>query len=263
MFTDHICPVCTKELETRGLQSWAVTPETGQTDVRLTTEPVAVAKCTNGHESLLIIRDGAYAMLFERGLQRLVIGNTRDAVIDAYTAFEMYLSHVPARARYDREKGASPANLRKDTESATKYAERALAAALATASLVSALPPPKVDQKKTTEFRNRAVHAGYYPNEAEAETMCIQVEKLIYEFERCLGTQKCVNAQSYWSAAIDEDIRTTIKRQAVGRLPSVQINFDTVLAGNHPPNKRGVRVAQRLAEYRADIAEGDVAWRVW
>jgi len=40
--------------------------------------------------------------------QRLVTGNTRDAAIDAYTALEIYLSHVPARARYHREGGASP-----------------------------------------------------------------------------------------------------------------------------------------------------------
>jgi hypothetical protein len=45
-------------------------------------------------------------MLYERALQRLAEGATRDAVLDAYTALDMYLSHVPARARYDREKVA-------------------------------------------------------------------------------------------------------------------------------------------------------------
>jgi len=35
------------------------------------------------HRTVLAILDGGYALLFERALQRLVTGNTRDAAIDA------------------------------------------------------------------------------------------------------------------------------------------------------------------------------------
>ena len=109
MRTHYACPMCAADQRAKGLTQWELTPETGASEVRLTVEPVALNECQNNHRSVLVCLDGAYALVFERALQRVAIGNPRDAVMpDAYTAFEMFLSHVPARGRYDREKGASP-----------------------------------------------------------------------------------------------------------------------------------------------------------
>ena len=120
MRTHYTCLTCSAEQRAKGLTQWEVTPETGGSEVRLTSEPVALNECKNGHRSVLVFLDGAYALVFERALQRVAIGSPRDAVMDAHTAFEMFLAHVPARARYDREKDASPLKLLEETKAATE-----------------------------------------------------------------------------------------------------------------------------------------------
>jgi hypothetical protein len=264
MFTSHHCPVCSQALRSQGLTTWMVTPETGEIpEVRLTTEPVALAVCAQEHKSVLIIHDGAYALLFERALQRLVTGNARDAVIDAYTAFEMYLAHVPVRARYDRELGASPRALRSEMESITKLSERTIGAALTAASIAGFCPPPKIDARKTAELRNRAVHAGHYPREDEVEQLCGEIDRVISELESMLGKQDSVNAQHYWSKAIGEDIAESLERHGWKGLPGVQSSFGTVLASDRRPNRSSIGLSETIANYRRDIAEDAVYWRVW
>lgn len=162
------CPVCHREKRQAGISTWEGTPENGHVELQITTDPVVVVTCFHGHRSLLTILDPSFTLLFERGLQRLSTSSTRDAVVDAYTALEMYLSHVPTRARFDREKTRPPAELRKDLSQVVKLAERSLGAALAVVSLVSGSAPPTLQTKKTTELRNSAVHAGVHPSVSDA-----------------------------------------------------------------------------------------------
>jgi hypothetical protein len=163
--------------------------------VAATTERWVVAKCPNGHEVGLIFQASGWAHLFERALRRVAINSPRDAVIDAYTAFDMFLAEVPARARYRSEAGASPRRLRDELKS-VNTGERALGAACAVASLASGRPPPKWDTNKTTQLRNKAVHAGEYPTVAEAEELCVEVARVILEFLQILDSD-CVNPGSY------------------------------------------------------------------
>ena len=261
MITDHQCPVCQEaQLATGG---GPVTPETGEMHIRLTTDPVVVATCFHGHKSVLAILDGAYALLFERALQRLVTGNTRDAVVDAYTAFEMYLAQVPARARYDREAEASAQRIRRELDGVSRYAERALGAALAVISLIDGQPPPKVDPRKTTELRNRSVHAGYYPTDAEAEALCVEISRIISEFDRRFEAQGCVNPTTYWQSTIDDEIRQSRERHGIEALPTVVAHFGTELASNRAPNRSTFSLEERISEYRSDVLEDETAWRVW
>jgi len=258
----YACPVCVgREL---GAQ-WGRSPsKLAYSEVRITTEPAALGKCGNGHEVLVYVHDGSYAVLYERALQRLATGSTRDAVIDAYTAFEIYLSHVPARARYDREKGPTPTALRRELRAATASAQVALGAALATVSLVSSRPPPKINEGITTALRNRAVHAGHHPNDAEAEDMCVEIERVISEFEDLLTSSANDRDPSYWDAAITEEIQATIDLRGWKGFPAaIGRELDTVLARARSGVPTKVSAQERLAEYRKNSTGDNLFWVVW
>jgi hypothetical protein len=261
--THYTCLTCSAEQRAKGLTQWEVTPETGGSEVRLTSEPVALNECKNGHRSVLVFLDGAYALVFERALQRVAIGSPRDAVMDAYTAFEMFLAHVPARARYDREKGASPLKLLEETKAATKDAQRSLGGALATVSIVSRRPPPKVNEEKTTALRNRAVHAGVHPSDDDAAAMCLEIERLISEFEECLAVHPCENSQPYWDALVHEEAQAVIAKRGWVGLPTLTRIGATVLAMTRPPLRNKYSAAERIATYRKNVSDDAIHWRVW
>jgi hypothetical protein len=261
MITDHTCPVCQKELFRQG--GGELTPETGLGEVRLTIEPIAVAKCLQGHKTVLAILDGGYALLFERALQRLVTGNTRDAAIDAYTAFEIYLSHVPARGRYHREAGASPRQLRQEMKGFLDSSDRSFAAAFAVISLMTGKAPPRFKPDLTSKIRNKAVHAGYYPTEPEAERLCLEVESIVSEFDKRFEAITCVNERTYWEAAIAEETASLRERLKVSDLPTVHAHFGTALASNRAPNRSTFTLQDTIKQYREDVAEDFINWRVW
>jgi hypothetical protein len=85
--------------------------------------------------------------VFDEALQRLVEGDERDAIIDAYTALNTYMSTVHIRARYDREIRITHAHLRQELGFATSDANKALGAAFAVASVVSGQPVPKFSSR--------------------------------------------------------------------------------------------------------------------
>ena len=86
---------------------------------------------------------------FARGARcapRQADGDWRDAVLDAYTALDMYMSTVPVRARYDGDASLLPIDivrLREELKFSTSDANKALGAAFAVASVVSGKRPPK------------------------------------------------------------------------------------------------------------------------
>jgi hypothetical protein len=147
----------------------------------ITHERSAAVTCLNGHRFGVVVTEPAYALVFERGLQRLIDGELRDAVLDVYTALDMYMPTVPVRARYDRDLSLCPKDiprLRKEFGFSAADANKALGAAFAVAAVVSGKPPPKFDSK-LSKLRNRAVHAGEYPTAEEAEWAAFEVERIV------------------------------------------------------------------------------------
>jgi hypothetical protein len=211
----------------------------------ISTQIGTVVVCPQGHRQFIIIQEPGYALLFERALQNLTKGLMRDAVLDAYTAFDMFLGHVPARARYDREPGASPMRIREEMKQSTQYSERALGAALAMASLVSGHPPPKIDSK-LQKIRNEAIHQGKYPTGEEAEWVCFEVERLVRDFEAALAKQPCANAQSYALASHLETV-LALDDQGAAR---VFMGFMCVLDSTHGQSPSA---KERLAQFKAGV----------
>ena len=264
MFTDHTCLICNLKFFEEREGSYELTAETGYVaSVLIKAEAATIVTCANGHRTRMGIWDGAHALLFERALQRLIIGATRDAVIDAYTAFEMFLVHVPARARYDREKGASPRALRDELSAATGTTERAMGAAFTAVSLVSGKAPPKLNTGKTTTLRNKAAHAGAYATDEETLNLCLEIERVVHECEALLATQECVNAVTYGNATVTEDLRDAIDRQGEPDLPSMMCTLSTVLDIDRHRSQPPFPVTQRIADYKLMLAQGWAPWRVW
>ena len=87
-------------------------------------------------------------------------------MIDAHTALEMFLAHVPVRAIYDRTIGAVPSEIRKTLKAAQllNNFERTFGAAIGMAALVGVSGPVRVPFDKTRNIRNEAVHMGVEPS---------------------------------------------------------------------------------------------------
>jgi hypothetical protein len=66
MFTDFVCPSCEKALHDAGQTSYDLEPRNGYVArVRIsTTAPATVVRCEKGHQSVLVIHDGGFSLLY-------------------------------------------------------------------------------------------------------------------------------------------------------------------------------------------------------
>jgi hypothetical protein len=192
------------------------------------------------------VADPAHALVFERGLQRLADGDLRDAVVDAYTAMDMYMPTVPVRARYDRNRALAPkdiSQLRKDFKFLTRDANKALGAALAVVSVLSGKAPPVFDQK-LSNFRNDAVHAGKYPSKEDATWAVFEVARIVMEFDDLLGEVAPSREPSFRLAVSMLDfpvVDVQVRQQTT-------VSFSALLSGTADPREK---VQERLERYRA------------
>lgn len=219
--------------------------------VQSTTQRWVLTKCPAGHPVGLIFQSSGWARLFDRGLERLAFGELRDAILDTYTAFEMYLAEVPIRARYDRELGASPAKLRDEMKAAITRSENAIGAARTAASIVSGKPAITWNETVTTTLRNRAIHGGVYPTETEAEKLCLEVGRTILAFEAALDVAPCVNPCPYHKALWLEEA-SAFKAAHPAINPCFQsggVMFDWSHSAESRPT-----VAAQIASHREDAA---------
>jgi hypothetical protein len=243
-----VCPQCVRDAVERSaahqeIQALWEAPVA----VTITTAPGGSGSCARGHPFRIHVNDPGYAVLYERALQRLAAGEWRDAVLDGYTALDMYLATVPLRARYDCDRALMPSDLaevRLELSQATKTSERALGAALAVASVVSGRSPPKFPSK-LQELRNEAIHQGKYPSPVEAEHAVFQVEELVVAIEERLDV-----------GAVGRDPPFRLAQQISNlvavpqnREPRPAMVLNTVLGRMTVPQPTA---RSRLAEYKAE-----------
>ena len=212
-----------------------------------TTQRGFLTKCPKGHAVVVIFQASGWARLFERGLERIVLGDHRDAVLDIYTAFEMYLAEVPVRARYERESGASPTKVRAELKRTVSRAELAIGAARASASVVSGKPEITWSEEKTTKVRNEAIHSGVYPTEEKALELCEEVERTILEFERTFDALPCVNPCRYHEAIWREEV-DDLQRAHPGIPSTFACGWD--IFQWYPTTQPHVAALTRIEEYR-------------
>jgi hypothetical protein len=251
------CPVCADAKMDQGANGDEVgrAAEDAMRGVRITTEMAQLLGCSQGHEFLIHFQDGGYAMLYERALERLVEGRTRDAVLDAYTAFDMFLGWFVLAAAFEKRypppiplEEAPLGPLREDMKDVLKTAERTTGAALALAAIATGTEPPRIDPD-LNKLRNKAVHVGAYPSDEDANWACLQIEELVCTLrERLTLTPIEGGMFSRFTMALLIDSR----RRALGNKPFPSHNVThalmTVLASDVPPRTR--KAVDRIAEYQ-------------
>lgn len=246
------CPVCVRSVIERPASN-EDRQETFEKriEVLITHKRSGHGVCAKGHAFILRVAEPAYALVFDRALQRLVDGDERDAVIDAYTALDMYMSTVPVRARYDRDPRLTHAHissLRQELSFATSDASKALGAGFAVASVVSGQPPPKFPTK-LAQLRNHAVHAGEYPTQKEAEWAITEVERIVTSIDDLLTAAAPDRNPTFRLAAQVADFPS----QDSDSDGAVTVGLSAVLSGASEPREKAV---ERIARYRTgDLSE--------
>jgi hypothetical protein len=202
------CPICIfEEVDDAIAAGEAIDPEElAHTPFpRVTvTDTVSVVTCENGHEFIYAIQDGAYALFFERGLRRFALGQFRDAILDAYTALEMYLSHAPVIAAFHANGGTKkPSELREQIgEGILGLTERCWGATAVAVFLRTGKSAPQ-PSSSITKIRNDAAHAGVYPSEQQAKKLIVYVATTIIDIANAIDpvattTPGEVRYSQYW-----------------------------------------------------------------
>ncbi len=162
------------------------------------------------------------------------------------TRLDMYTTTVPVRARYDRDPKLVPNDiprLRSELKFATSEANKALGAAFAVASIVSGRKPPKFESK-LAQLRNRAIHAGEYPSEDDAEWAHLEVERIVLELENMLD-EGAGNREPPFRLAVQIADIPAASLEVDG---STAASIHGVLSGTLIPR---VSARERLALYRS------------
>jgi hypothetical protein len=144
-------------------------------------------QCGTGHLFLLVLENASHSLLFDRAVERLASGETRDAVTDGCTALEMFLSEVPVRARYQSEPLGQLSIIREELRRVVNTSERALAGSFVIASLLGGCAPEHVRQlEEVRANRNKAIHGGVRPSEKQAEDALSCIQQTVAWFEGIL-----------------------------------------------------------------------------
>ena len=254
MLIDSIgCPLCQRAKSEEGAEAEEVA-RAGKASMhgrRITTETAQLHRCDLEHDFMLHVQDGGYALLYERALQRVADGRTRDAVIDAYTSFDMFLASFVLGVVFDRryphptrfdEAPLEP--LREELKDVLRPSERTTAAALALACLESGRAPPRIPNR-LNELRNKAVHAGAYPCDKDAKWACIEVERLVCGFREQVPTAEASTGRFQMALLLESTKRALGSREPV---QAITYTFFTVLDATNPPELG--RAAVRIEAYR-------------
>lgn len=205
--------------------------------------------CGAGHVFLLVLENASHSLLFDRAVERLASGQTRDAVTDGCTALEMFLSEVPVRARYQNEPGSQLSTIRSEIKRVVSTSDRALAGSFAVASLLGRCAPAGIGElEKARAIRNKAIHGGVRPSEKEAEDALKCIQRTVAWFGGILGNALPERDVSYARAGMLDALHQARAMHVDCRFVMAQATF-TVLDGlgeSMPTN-----VEDRLAEIRS------------
>lgn len=132
--------------------------------------------CKNGHESKIILQQCTFEVLSEVGLQALIDGYYRDAVVSLSSSMERFFQFFVEVISEQQE--VSPEALSKTWSTMASQSERQLGAYLISHLLAFGEHAPVLGAKQAA-FRNKVVHQGKIPTEDEAVGYCQSVVDLV------------------------------------------------------------------------------------
>lgn len=245
MRTRFTCMTCAQERLDQGIDDSSPDPAL-EIEVVLTDTQVATGECRSGHRIQLLSQDPPYVPLFERSIRWLATGVTRDCTVDAYTALEMYMAHIPRRAHFEMYDG-SPREIASRLV-VVRTAERIIGAAALALSLTKRDRPVPVIPEWATKLRNDAVHGGRYPDSRTCEKLLDTIEKFIGDVEGFFA-----KSPAYWTNVMIEASEAVPPEANTRRVSKVVNNLFSPWVG------KSEKVSTRLARYRK-VAEERPAW---
>jgi hypothetical protein len=121
--------------------------------------------CERGHNSLTIIQQEQFQVLFEVGLHAIIDGYFREAVVDFASALERFYEFY--FRMHCRSRGITRAYEDKTWLVVKSQSERQLGLYLCSYLYMNGECAPTLDDKRTN-FRNAVIHKGYLPSKEEA-----------------------------------------------------------------------------------------------
>lgn len=209
----------------------------------ITHDGYATIECDKDHRVIYAFQGGAHALLYERALQRLADDAPRDAILDAYTAFEVFMQMVVERCVFEAQTSVTLDDVRAQLGYVFKSSERTLGAALVAVATRTGSAPPKIPGD-IQNLRNDATHRARYPSVPQAEKAILAIGGLIRDFDALLDAVPTARTEQYKIlAAVEPQISA---RRGDPTVTISSIGMSLVLA----PLGTRVEPAQRLEEYR-------------
>lgn len=132
--------------------------------------------CKNGHDCKVILQQCQFEILSEVGLQALIDGYYRDAVVSLSSSLERFFQLVIEVIV--EHQGTSSSEMLSTWSVMARQSERQLGAYLIVYLLSFGERAPALNANQT-KFRNDVVHQGKIPTEDEAVSFCQSVVEII------------------------------------------------------------------------------------
>lgn len=186
--------------------------------------------CPKGHNSIAILQQLKFEVLFDIGMYAINDGYYREAVSSFAAAMERFHEFFITIVCLSR--GIDPNEIQDTWKKVSKQSERQLGAYVFL-HLIEYSSKPTLISPKNTEFRNDVVHKGLIPSKEQAtlyaqavfDVLKPALEKLKKNHEGTISAYVLSRLQSF----IDD---------TNGKLPCVTLSFPTILslAHNQPIN---------------------------
>lgn len=209
--------------------------------------------CEKGHESIVILDNLKFELLYEMGLNALIDGYPREAVSSFVASLERFYEFYWRVAM----KNAKVSN--EETEATwkpiSKQSERQLGAYVSASLMLTKSAPILLKQNKEVLFRNNVIHNGYIPTKDEAISFGNSVMKLIntelnnlrnIASDALLSTYKQLSPQS--SAKDEKDSDEDDKVRGC-------VNILTAIDMRHPPKEDDKRFGTVEDQFQRIIDE--------
>lgn len=208
--------------------------------------------CPKGHETIVLVQEEKYELLFDFGAAAFLDGYYRDAVASAAVAMERFLEfYVRVMSR---KHAVLPASFDETWKLVAGQSERQLGAFLLLYLVENKRKPPYPE--KLAELRNRAVHKGYLPTQAET----LKFLQSVFEFVVAVHGELGASFQTLLDQEVFANLRraeTEASRAGKARVVTVTMPTMFSVALSRDPTVSGLSFLERLELFR----NAKTAWR--
>jgi len=136
-------------------------------------------RCDLGHESIVILDNVKFELLFEMGLNAIFDGYPREAVSSFTSSLERFHEFYWRVSMHHI--GVPVTEIDQAWKPMSKLSERQLGAFITASMVLAGSKPRLLNPNKQVPFRNNVIHNGYVPTKAEAIDFGNTVMDLIHE----------------------------------------------------------------------------------